>query len=114
MVKIRVTVTVVPEDVYLAAQRPTSAVPSSRARKIPVTCESPETWTIGQFANKIKDAYSKTYGRYARSLILQSPQSHLGSSLTILLVRDLGIIKYIKDEDDADLHADLSVYDALG
>ena len=37
-----------------------------------------------------------------------------GSSLTILLVRDLGIIKYIKDEDDADLHADLSVYDALG
>jgi hypothetical protein len=37
-----------------------------------------------------------------------------GSSLTILLVRDLGIIKYIKDEDDADLHADLSLYDALG
>ena len=78
-----------------------------------MTCESPETWTIGQFANKIKDAYSKTYGRYARSLILQT-RSHLGSSLTILLVRDLGIIKYIKDEDDADLHADLSVYDALG
>jgi hypothetical protein len=39
---------------------------------------------------------------------------HVGSSLTILLARDLGIVKYIKDEDDADLHADLSVYDALG
>jgi hypothetical protein len=65
MVKIRVTVTVVPEDVYLAAQHLPSAVPSPRTRKIPVTCESPETWTIGQFANKIKDAYSKTYGRYA-------------------------------------------------
>jgi hypothetical protein len=78
MVKIRVTVTVIPEDVYLAAQHLTSAVPSSRTRKIPVTCESPETWTIGQFANKIKDAYSKTYGRYARSLALQTPQPHLG------------------------------------
>src|SRR2546423_14315757 len=29
-------------------------------------------------------------------------------------LRDLGAIKYIKDEDDADLHTDLSVYDALG
>ena len=89
MVKIRVTVTVVPEDVYLAAQHLTSAVPSPRARKILVTCESPETWTIGQFANKIKDAYNKTYGRYARSLILQT-QSHVGSSLTILLRQGLG------------------------
>jgi hypothetical protein len=115
MVKIRVTVTVIPEDVYLAAQHLTSAVRSSRTRKIPVTCESPETWTIGQFANKIKDAYSKTYGRYAGSLKpANSSASFGGSSLTILLVRDLGIIKYIKDEDDADLHADLSVYDALG
>ena len=77
MVKIRVTVTVVPEDVYLAAQTLTSAVPSRRTRKIPVTCESPETWTIGQFANKIKDAYRKTYGRYAKILIRQIPQSHL-------------------------------------
>jgi hypothetical protein len=38
----------------------------------------------------------------------------LGYWLTILPARELGSIKYIKDEDDADLHTDLSVYDALG
>jgi hypothetical protein len=63
MVKIRVTVTVLPEDVYLAAQdgHITFAARSAQARKLMVSCEAPETWTIGQFANKIKDAYSKTY-----------------------------------------------------
>jgi hypothetical protein len=63
MVKIRVTVTVLPEEVYLAAQdgHLPSAARSAQARKFMVPCESPEAWTIGQFANKIKDVYSKAY-----------------------------------------------------
>jgi hypothetical protein len=76
MVKIRVTVTVVPEDVYIATQdgHLTSAARSAQARRFMVPCESPETWTIGQFANKIKDAYSKTYrGGYVKSLVPQIP-----------------------------------------
>jgi hypothetical protein len=76
MVKIRVTVTVVPEDVYLAAQdgHLTYAARSPQARRFMVSCESPETWTIGQFANKIKDAYSMTYrGGYVGSFISQLP-----------------------------------------
>jgi len=76
MVKIRVTVTVLPEDVYLAAQdgHLNSAARSAQARKFMVSCESPETWTIGQFANKIKDAFSKTYrGEYVENFIPQHP-----------------------------------------
>ena len=63
MVRIRVTVTVVPENVYFAGQDAllNSAARSVAVRKLQVACESPETWTIGQFVNKIKDAYNKTY-----------------------------------------------------
>ena len=69
MVKIRVTVTVVPENIYFAAQDAplTFVARSAPLRKLPVACESPKTWTIGQFVNKVKDAFSKTYrGEYVR------------------------------------------------
>ena len=63
MVRLRVTVTVLPEDVYLAPQDAHLApgARSVQARRFMVVCESQEAWTIGQFANKIKDTYSKTY-----------------------------------------------------
>lgn len=67
MVKIRVTVTVLPENVYLAAQdgQLSAAARSAQARKFMVPCEAPEAWTIGQFANRIRDVFYKTYrGEY--------------------------------------------------